>query len=277
MRRRGFGAAAAANLLQVGLQRIIFLDHSAGHEAAFVLGDDDLIGSRIAYDVGVTLLAGAGNDFHVGIEGSGGDGDVEVIGIVIDHNADSQGALNARGLQDVVTFGVSLNDHEAVFQEFAVEAFVGFNEDEGNLDAAQLIDHSATDLAVAANDEVPFHFFEADFVHHGFPNLRAMPAEDCDRNPLRNPHLKGKNSDKDEQGKKLGGIVHAMVIDGVGVEDPEGGILPTQALQPHIHAHTQKAESRQEQDWQPQAANEDYKNASHWSSNAMLGARSNYL
>jgi hypothetical protein len=63
-----------------------------------------------------------------------------------------------------------------------------------------------------------------------------MPAEDRDRYPLRNPYLKGKNSPKDEQGKKLGGIVHGVVIDRVRIQDPEQSILPAQPLEPPVDA-----------------------------------------
>jgi hypothetical protein len=76
-----------------------------------------------------------------------------------------------------------------------------------------------------------------------------MPAEDRDRYPLRNPYLKDKNSHKDEPGKKLGGIVHGVLIDRVRIQDPEQSILPAQPLEPHVVAHTQKAESCEEQEW----------------------------
>ena len=128
---------------------------------------------------------------------------------------------------------------------------------EGNLNAAQLIDHSSTDLAVSANNEMAFYLFEADFVDHGFPDLRPMPAEDRDRDPLCNPDLERKNSHKDEQGKKLRSVVHAMVIDGVRIQYPKSRILPSQVLQPHVHPNAQNSESRQEQEGESQAANEE--------------------
>jgi hypothetical protein len=74
----------------------------------------------------------------------------------------------SRGLQDVVPFRISLNGHDFIFQELTLEPLVGFDEDKGNLQLVQLIHHCATDLAISANNEVAFHCFEADFVHHGF-------------------------------------------------------------------------------------------------------------
>src|SRR6202790_4466184 len=128
-------AALATNSLQVGLHGIVFLDHSSGHQATFVLWNNHLIGSRIAYRVRVTLLSRAGNDFHVWIQGSRGDCDVKIVRIIILSNADSSRALNSRGLQDIVTLRISLDDHDPIFQEFAVKPFVGFNKDKGNLEA----------------------------------------------------------------------------------------------------------------------------------------------
>ena len=107
---------------------IIFLNHSPRHQATFILGNDDLVGSRSPYSVGVALLSSPRNDFHIWIESSRGDCDVQIIRVVINHNTDSQRALNSGGLQDIVTLGISLNDDDPVFQKLSIQAFVGFNE-----------------------------------------------------------------------------------------------------------------------------------------------------
>src|ERR1700678_3366071 len=198
MRRSEAPPSLSANSLQVGLQGIVFLNHSPSHQSAFVLRDDHFVGSRIADGVGVPLLPGSRNDFQIWIQRSRSHGDVQIIGIVVDHNADSLRSLNSGGLQNIVTLRISLDDHEPVFEEFPIKPFVGFNQDKRNLKAAQLIHHGTTDLAISANNKVAFYLFEADFVHHGFPNLRPMPAEDRDRNPLCNPDLKSKDSHKDK-------------------------------------------------------------------------------
>jgi hypothetical protein len=57
-----------APLLQTPLCRIVFLDHSSGHQAAFVFRDDDFIGARVANRVGVALLAGARDDLCLGVQ-----------------------------------------------------------------------------------------------------------------------------------------------------------------------------------------------------------------
>jgi len=248
MRRNQASPRLSANSLQLGLQGIIFLDHSAGHQSSLVLGNDYLIGSRSANGVGVALLPGSRNDFQVWIQRSRSHGDVQIVGVVVDHNADSLRTLNSSRLQNVVPLRVSLDDHEAVFQEFTIKSFVGFNEDKRNLEAAQLIHYRAANLTVSANNEMAFYLFEADFVDHGFPNLRPVPAEDGDRNPLCNPDLKGKNSHEDKQGKEFSAVVNGVVIDRVRIEDPEQSILPAQTLQLHVNPHTQKAEAREEQE-----------------------------
>src|SRR5580704_12197709 len=56
----------ATNSLQVGLHRVIFLNHSSSHQTAFILRNDDFIGPRVADRVRVTLLSWPGNDFTFG-------------------------------------------------------------------------------------------------------------------------------------------------------------------------------------------------------------------
>src|SRR5579872_298407 len=247
--------ASGANSLQIGFQRIVFLDHSPSHQTTLVLGNDHLVGSRSTYGVGISLLSGSGDNFYVRIEGSRGHGDVQIVRVVIDHNTDAHRPLNSGGLQHVVTFGISLYYHQPIFQQFAIQTFVGLNQHKRNLNATQLIDHGTSDLAVSTNNEVAFHLLQADFIHHRFPNLRSMPAENGDGNPLRNPDLKGKHTHENEEREKLGGVVHAMVIDGVRIQYPKSSILPSQFFKPHVHADAYQTESREEQERQPQAPN----------------------
>src|SRR5580700_9241920 len=112
----------ATNSLQGGLHRGRFLNHSSSHQTAFILRNDDFIGPRVADRVRVTLLSWPGNDFHVWIQRPGRDCDVQIVGIVVYHDADSPRAVNSRGLQDVVPFLISLNDHDFIFQELTVRA-----------------------------------------------------------------------------------------------------------------------------------------------------------
>ena len=55
--------------LQIRQHRIILRNHPAAHEAAFVLGDDDLVSARVAHGLGVAGLAGAGDDSGLGSNG----------------------------------------------------------------------------------------------------------------------------------------------------------------------------------------------------------------
>jgi len=63
---------------EIRQHRIILRNHPAGHEAAFVLGDDDLVSARVAHGLGVAGLAGAGDD-----SGLGSNGNVEVVAVVL--------------------------------------------------------------------------------------------------------------------------------------------------------------------------------------------------
>jgi hypothetical protein len=57
------------------------LDHSSGHQAAFVFRDEDFIGARVANRVCVALLAGARDDLCLGIQRTGGDRDPGLIAL----------------------------------------------------------------------------------------------------------------------------------------------------------------------------------------------------
>src|SRR5579864_2435135 len=69
--------------------RIILLNHSSGHEAAFVFRDDDLIRAGTSDGVGVPLLPCPGYDLGLGIERPRRHGDVEIIRVVVDDNANA--------------------------------------------------------------------------------------------------------------------------------------------------------------------------------------------
>ncbi len=89
---------------EIRQHRIILRNPPAGHEAAFVLGDDDLVSARVAHGLGVADLAGAGDD-----SGLGSHGNVEVVAVVVDDDADASCAFDASGLKNVVAFGVALD------------------------------------------------------------------------------------------------------------------------------------------------------------------------
>ena len=95
--------------LQIRQHRIILRNHPAGHEAAFVLGDDDLVGARVAHGLSVAGLAGAGDDSSLGVQGLGSNGNVEVVAVVVDDDADPSRAFDASGVKNVVAFGVALD------------------------------------------------------------------------------------------------------------------------------------------------------------------------
>ena len=58
----------------------VFLHQLGCKFAAFVFGDDDVVGAGGAHGFGIAFLAGAGDDFEFGIKGFCGDGDVEIVG-----------------------------------------------------------------------------------------------------------------------------------------------------------------------------------------------------
>ena len=59
------------------------------------------------------MLAGAGDDFQLGVEGFGGDGDVQIVGIVVDDDAQADGAFDAGLLENGVALGIALDDQSA--------------------------------------------------------------------------------------------------------------------------------------------------------------------
>ena len=69
---------------EIRQHRIILRNHPAGHEAAVVLGDADLVSARVAHGLSVAALAGAGDD-----SGLGSNGNVEVVAVVVDDDADA--------------------------------------------------------------------------------------------------------------------------------------------------------------------------------------------
>src|SRR5271170_7087610 len=123
-----------AGSFQVRLYGIVLLDHSPRHQAALIFRNDDFIRSRIADSIGVTLLPCPSNDFYVGVQRSCSHGDVEVVGVVIDDDTDSTRTFQSRRQENVVPFGIALDDQESILQEFAAQALVGLDQDKRDLE-----------------------------------------------------------------------------------------------------------------------------------------------
>jgi len=104
-------------------------------------------------------------------------GDIEIVGVVVDDNADSAGALDAGGLKNVVPFGITLDDQNLFLKQFAAKVRICFDEDERDLQAGKLIDHGPSHLAVTTDDEVIAAFGNVDVVDHGSPGLHALAVE----------------------------------------------------------------------------------------------------
>src|ERR1039458_4314356 len=88
-----------------------------------------------------------------------------------------------------MALGVALNDRSLVVQQFAVGAFVGLDEHEGNLQPLKLVDNGAADLAVAADNKVVPQAIDVHFVDHGSPGLHAVAAENSQEHALGDPDL----------------------------------------------------------------------------------------
>ena len=146
------------------MRGIITLDHASGHPASLILGNDDFIRSRTANGLGVALLASARDDLQVCIHRSGGHRDVEIVGIVIDHNADPRGAMNSSGQQNIVPFRIALDHEHSVFKQFPIESVVRFNQHKGDFEPLELIDNRAANLSKAANDEMILDLLYGDVV-----------------------------------------------------------------------------------------------------------------
>src|SRR3990170_6541512 len=86
----------------------VFLDHSSHHHAAFVFGDDYLVGAGIPHRLGITLLARPGDDPQLWVHRLGGHRDVKVVRIIVDHYADAACPRDPRRLQCVVPFEAPL-------------------------------------------------------------------------------------------------------------------------------------------------------------------------
>jgi hypothetical protein len=80
-------------------------------------------------------LAGAGDDSDLGVEGLGGNGNVKVVAVVVDDDANASRAFDASGLKNVVVFGVARDGENFILEELAAEALAGFDEAERNLQA----------------------------------------------------------------------------------------------------------------------------------------------
>jgi len=234
----------------------VFLDHSSHHHAAFVFGDDDLVGAGIPHRLGVTLLARPGDDPQLRVHRLGGHRDVEVVRIVVDHDADAACPRDPRRLQCVVALGVSMDDEDALFQQLVIKPLVCFDEDEGDIQAIELIHDGPAHLTVSANNEMIPYLFEVRVVDHQFPRLPSLFSENGDENALRDPDLEGEHSQVDHQGEELRGIPHFVVMDRMRMEDPEQGILPADAFEARVDQNAKNDEDGKKQDGQPQPPEE---------------------
>src|SRR5258708_11438793 len=167
----------AAASLPIGVRcRVIFGAHASGHDAAFVFRDNDFVGAGVAHGLGVAGLSGTGDDARLGIEGLGGDGDVEIVCVVVDHDADTTGALDAGSLENNKSFGVALDDENPVLEQLAAYAFVGFNEAERNLQAEELVYFGPAGPSGAGHDEVDAAFVDDAVVYHRSPRAPQLAA-----------------------------------------------------------------------------------------------------
>lgn len=116
--------------------------------------DDDFIGARVANRVCVALLAGARDDLCLGIQRTGGDRDAKIVGVTVDHDANTARPLDACLQQYVVALGGALDPQYAVVQQLTAESFVGLNQHKRNLQAGELVDPRPAHLAVSADDEM---------------------------------------------------------------------------------------------------------------------------
>jgi len=99
----------------------------AGEFPAFKLGNNYRICTGSAHGLGVALLTRARDDFQLGIEGLGGDGDVEVVGVIVDDHAKSAGAGDSGFLKDAVALCVAMENQSAFLEQLAIEAFIRFD------------------------------------------------------------------------------------------------------------------------------------------------------
>src|SRR5208282_3704426 len=115
-------------LVELSVDGIELFDHSPCHQAALVFRYDHLISAGGPDRLRVTLLAGPGDDLYVRIKRPCRHGDVEVVGVVIDDDADTVRVGDARHIQDIMPFGVALDDKQSFLQELSADPFVCLNE-----------------------------------------------------------------------------------------------------------------------------------------------------
>lgn len=102
---------------KLGAGEGIFLDDLRGEFAALVFGDHDFIGARGAHGFGVTLLASAGDNFKFGVERFGSDGDVEIVCVVVDDDAEAAGAVDEQeAVEARGSGGKDLSNHRDAFK-----------------------------------------------------------------------------------------------------------------------------------------------------------------
>lgn len=78
---------AEQTLVEFALRGVVFLHHATGHESIFIFRNNHFVGAGIAHGLGIALLASTGNNLDLWVQGFGGDGDVRIIGVVINDDA----------------------------------------------------------------------------------------------------------------------------------------------------------------------------------------------
>src|SRR5437660_1802892 len=252
-----------APLLQTPQRRIIFLDHSSRHQAAFVFRDDDCIGGRVANRVCIALLAGARDDLCLGAQRAGGDRDVKIVGVTVDHDANAARPLNTGLHQNIVPLGVALDHQHTGVQQLTAEPLVGLDQHKRNLQAGELVDYRPAYLTVSADDEMILELRDVGVVDHGFPSLQTLPVEDRDQYPLRDPHLKCEHSHVHENRKQLCRSADRTVIDRMRMKDPKECVNGAEPLQPNIDRDAYQTEPSEHECGQPQPPEKKNGDAAH--------------
>jgi hypothetical protein len=109
--------------------------------------------------------------------------------------------------------------------------------------------------------------FEVRVVDHQFPRLPSLLSENGDQQPFRDPDLKGENPEVDRQGEELRGIPDLVVMDRMGMEDPEQGVLPPEPFQVRVGQHAEEDEGGKKRNRQRQLPEEDDQDAGRCRSN----------
>jgi hypothetical protein len=163
-----------------------------------------------------------------------------------------------------------MDNRDTLLEQLVVQPFVRFDEDKGDFQAIELIDDGSAHLTVSANDEMIPDLFQVCVVYHLFPRLPSLLSENGDEHPFRDPDLKGENPKVDHQGEEFRGIPDLVVMDRMGMEDPEQGVLPLDPFQVRVGQHAEEDEDGKQQNGQPQLPEEDDQDAGRCRSNRRI-------